>query len=96
MQVHVLAIVLLRIQCLFKLIFRFIFSNISSDGHSGATSAATFLVAVAAAPLLFFVTSDERQRRCFLTEKAAALQRCFLSKFSTAAATPNKLFPRLF
>ena len=42
---------------------------------SGATSAATFSVAVA--PLLFFVTSDKRQRRCFLTEKAAALWRCF-------------------
>ena len=46
------------------------------------TSGATFSVAVAATPLLFFVTSDKRQRRCFLAEKAAALQRCFLSKFS--------------
>ena len=36
-----------------------------SDGHNGATRAATFSVAVAAAPLLFFVTSDKRQRRCF-------------------------------
>ena len=62
---------------------------------AGATSGATFSVAVAAAPLLFFVTSDKRQRCCFfLAEKAAALQRCFLSKFS--AATANKLLPRLF
>ena len=67
-----------------------------NDGHSGATSAATFSVAVAAAPLLFFVTSDKRQRRCFLTEKAEALQRCFLCKNSAAAATSNKLLPRLF
>ena len=59
------------------------------------TSGAT--ISVAAAPLLFFVTSDKRQRRCFfLGEKAAALQRCFLSKFSVAAATANKLLPRLF
>ena len=63
---------------------------------SGATSAATFLVAVAAAPLLFFVTSDKRQRRCFLAEKAAALQRPILSKYSAAAATANKFLPRLF
>ena len=56
-----------------------------SDGHR-----------VAAAPLLFFVTSDKQQRRCFLAEKAAALQRCLLSKFSAAAATANKLLPRLF
>ena len=55
------------------------------------TSGATLSVA----PLLFFVTSDKRQRRWFfLVEKAAALQRCFLSKF--AAATANKLLPRLF
>ena len=58
------------------------------------TSGATFAVAVAAAPLLFFVTSDKRKRRCFLAEKAAAIQRCFLRKFS--AATANKLLPRLF
>ena len=32
----------------------------------------------------------------FLTEEAAALQRCFLSEYSAAAATPNKLLPRLF
>ena len=63
---------------------------------SAATSAATFSIAVAAAPLLFFVTSDKRQRRCFLTEKAAALRRCFLSKYSAAAAIPNKLLSRLF
>ena len=71
---------------------------IRSDGHSAAVhqrryySVATF--SVAAAPLLFFVTSEKRQRRFFLAEKAAALQRCFLSKFS--AATANKLLPRLF
>ena len=66
---------------------------------AGATSTATFSVAVAAAPLLFFVTSDKRQRRCFFSRKsgsASALQRCFLRKFSAAAATANKLLPRLF
>ena len=42
---------------------------VGSDGHSGATSAATFSVAVAAALLLFFVTSEKRQRRCFFSEK---------------------------
>ena len=61
---------------------------------SGATKAATFSVAVAAAPLLFFVTNDKRQRRCFLAEKAAALQRPILRKYS--AATVNNLLPRLF
>ena len=43
-----------------------------SDGHTGATSAATFSVAVAAAPLLFFVTSDKRQRRCFFSQKSGS------------------------
>ena len=33
------------------------------------TSAATFSVAVDAAPLLFFVTRDKRQRRCFFSQK---------------------------
>ena len=56
------------------------------------TSGATF--SVAAAPLLFFATSDKRQRRCFLAEKAAALQCPILKKYS--AATANKLLPRLF
>ena len=32
----------------------------------------------------------------FLAEKAAALRRCFLRKFFPAAATANKLLPRLF
>ena len=63
---------------------------------SGATGGATFSAAVAAAPLLFFVTSDKRLRRCFLAEKAAALQRSILSKYSAAAATANKLLSRLF
>ena len=57
-------------------------------------SAASFSIAVAAAPLLFFVTSDKRQRRCFLAEKTAALQRFIFSKYS--AATANKLLPRRF
>ena len=69
--------------------------SLRRSSPAGATSAATFSVAVAAARMLFFVTSDKRQRRCFLAEKAAALQRCFLSKFSAAAATANKLPPRL-
>ena len=37
---------------------------------SGATSAATFLVAVAAAPLLFLITSEKRLRRCFFSQKS--------------------------
>ena len=38
---------------------------------SGATSGATFTVA--AAPLLFFVTSDiKRQRRCFFSRKSGS------------------------
>ena len=63
---------------------------------SGATSAATFLVAVTAAPLLFFVTSEKRSATIFSVKKAAALQRCFLSKFFATAATTNKPHPRLF
>ena len=39
------------------------YNYLHSDGHSGATSAATF--SVAAAPLLFFVTNDKGLRRCF-------------------------------
>ena len=50
------------------------FVSVNSNGHSAATSAATFSVAVAALP--FFVTSEKRQRRCFLVKNAAALQRC--------------------
>ena len=63
---------------------------------NGATSTATFLVAVAATPLLFFVNSDKRQGRCFLAEKAAALQRPILNKYFATAATANNLHPRLF
>ena len=61
---------------------------------SGASSTATFLVA--AAPLLFIVTSASGSAAVFSVKKAAALQRCFLRKFSGAAATANKLLPRLF
>ena len=57
-------------------------------GHSGAT------FSVAAAPLLFLSPATSGSAAVFLAEKAAALQRCFLSKFS--AATANKLLPRLF
>ena len=53
---------------------------ISSSG-TGPISA--FSVAVAAAPLLFFATSNKRQRP-------------ILTKYSAAAATANKLLPRLF
>ena len=65
--------------------------ELHSDGHSGATSAATFSVAIAPAPLLFSSPATSGSAAVFLTEKAAALQRCFLSKCS--AATPNKLLP---
>ena len=62
---------------------------------SGATSAATF--SVAAASLIFFVTSEKRQRRCFFQlKKWQRFSAVFLSKFSAAAATVNKLLPRLF
>ena len=67
-----------------------------SDEHSGATSAATFAVAVAAVSLLFFVTSDERQRRCFFSQKSGSTSALFFKQFSAAAATANKLLPRLF
>ena len=50
------------------------YKPVCSYGHSGATSvatsAATFSVAIAAAPLLFFVTSKKRQRRCFFSQKS--------------------------
>ena len=55
-----------------------------NDGHSGATSAATFsvavAVAVAAAPLLFFVTSDKRQRRCFFNRKSGSASALFFKQ----------------
>ena len=63
---------------------------------TGATSGRTFSVAVAAAPLLFFVTSDKQQRHCFFSQKSGSASALFLSKFSAAAATANKLLPRLF
>ena len=47
---------------------------------SGATSAPTFSVAVAAAPLLFFVTSDKRQRRCFFSQKSASASALFFKQ----------------
>ena len=51
---------------------------ISSDGHSGATSAATFSVAVTAAPLLFYSSpAKSGSAALFSVKKAAALQRCF-------------------
>ena len=63
---------------------------------SGATSAATFSVAVAAAPLLFSSPAKSGSAAVFLVKRAAALQRCFSSKFLAAGATANKLLPRLF
>ena len=51
-----------------------------SDGHSGATSAATFTVAVAAAPLLFFVTGEKRQRRCFFGQKNGSVSALFFKQ----------------
>ena len=46
---------------------------VNSDGHSGATSAATFVVAVAAAPLLFSSPATSGSAAVFLAEKAVAL-----------------------
>ena len=56
-----------------------------SDGHSGAVHRYFFDSGISSAAAFF------RHQR-----KAAALQRCFLRKFSAAAATANKLLPRLF
>ena len=61
---------------------------------SGATSGATFSIAVAS--LLFSLPATSGSAAAVLGERAAALQRCFLSKFSAAATTANKLLPRLF
>ena len=69
---------------------------VTSDGHSGATSTAIFSVAVAAAPLLFFITSDKRQRRCFFRQKSGSALALFINQSFCAAATANKLLPRLF
>ena len=44
---------------------------------SGATSAASFSVAIAAAPLLFSSPATSGIAAVFPAEKAAALQRCF-------------------
>ena len=49
----------------------------ANDGHSGATSAATF-----SSP------ATSGSAAVFSGKKAAELQRCFLSKFSAAAASP--------
>ena len=61
---------------------------------SGATSSAIFSVAVA--PLLFFVTSDKRQRRCFFSLKSGSASALFFKQIIAAAATANKFLPRLF
>ena len=61
---------------------------------SGATSAATFSVEVAAAPQLFSSPAKSDSAVVFLAEKVAALQRPIFSKYS--AATGKKLLPRLF
>ena len=60
------------------------------------TSGATFLIAVAAAPLLFSLPATSSSAAVFLAKNAAALQRFILSKYFAAAATVNKLLPRLF
>ena len=61
----------------------------------GATFSVVFLRYFFAA-VFFSSSATSGSAAVFLTEKAAALQRCFLSKCSAAAATPNKLLPRLF
>ena len=66
-----------------------------SDGHSGATSAATFSVFFYLLINSFSSQAKSGSAAVFSVKKAAALQRCFLSKFSVAAATANKLVPRL-
>ena len=73
---------------------------ISSDGHSGAVHqralpAALFFGSGSAAAF-FLSPATSGSAAVFLAEKAAAPQRCFLSKFSPAAATANKLLPKLF
>ena len=69
-----------------------------SDGHSGAVHQQRYFFGsgIAAATLLFSSPATSGSAAVFLVEKAAALQRCFLSKFSAATATANKLLPRLF
>ena len=47
---------------------------------AGPTSAATFSVAVAAAPLLFFVTRDKRQRRGFFSRKSGSASVLFFKQ----------------
>ena len=54
-------------------VFIYVYYEKCSDGHSSATSAATFSVAVAAAPLLFFVTSEKRQCRWFLSQESGSV-----------------------
>ena len=49
---------------------------------SGATSAATFSVAVAPAPLLFFVISDKRQRCCFFSQKSDSASAPYFKQIS--------------
>ena len=60
------------------------------------TSGATFPVAVAASPLLFFVTSEKWQRRCFFSQKSGSASALFFKQIFCAAATANKLLPSLF
>ena len=70
------------------------FSSVKpSDGHSGATSAATFSIALAPATLLSS-SATSGNATVFFAEKAAALQLPVLSKYS--AFTADKLLPRLF
>ena len=71
--------------------------HFNSDGHSGAVHQRRYFFSAGSdSAAAFFVTSEKGQRRCFFRQKSGSAQRCFLSKFSAAAATANKLLPRLF
>ena len=70
--------------------------DMTSDGHSGAVHQRRYFFSSGSAAAFFRHQRQVTSDNFFLVKKTAALQRCFLRKFSAAAATANKLLPRLF
>ena len=87
------------LEWLFRLLVHWAFELLglfpSSDGHSGAIHQRRYFFGSGSAAA-FFPLQRQAAAPLFLAEKAAALQCPILSKYSAAAATADKLLPRLF
>ena len=92
LPIHLEWLFRLQVHCAFRLQGLFP----PSDGHIGAVHQWRYFFGSGSAAAFFLTMQRQAAAPLFLAEKAAALQRPILSKYSAAAATANKLLPKLF